>query len=306
MARNLAVRCREINIPKEAPARSTFTDNLAVTEDPGFVDAGRMNFALKADSSAFQKIPGFKPIPFDKIGLYKDELRPVLPVQKWTQPAPKPLEPLSKTVAATTPVKKGPIPVFRVNRAAAPPILDGQLTPKEWSAPAMPLAQDVGGSPVAAVRQSTAFLSYDDSNLYIAVDNAVSADAKLNGNQWGTDDAVEISLQPIRDGKQAPIYVLRGYGNGRLEFGTTPNANEEPLTMEPGGIVYKVTIPTKGRWVTEFSIPLNQLDFAPATTPKVRFNISVRKPLDDLWLMWQGTQGHTYDVAQAGMVEFVK
>jgi hypothetical protein len=32
----------------------------------------------------------------------------------------------------------------------------------------------------------------------------------------------------------------------------------------------------------------------------------VRKPLDDLWLMWVGARAHTYDVSQTGIVEFVK
>ena len=300
---NVLVMCGSVSSGNwQVPA----DQNVITDKDPGFVNAAAGNFALRPDSLVFKQLPNFKPIPFAQIGLYKDELRPALPVQKWTQPAPKPLEPLSKTVAAIVVARTGPVPVFKVTRAAVAPTVDGQFAANEWPAPAMKLAQDVSGTPVPAQRQSSAFLAYDDKCLYLAVDNLVSPDAKLDGNQWGSDDAVEISLQPIREGKPAPIYVLRGYGNGRLEFGVTPNANDEPLTMDPGGTVYKVTIPAKGRWVTEFSIPLNQLEFDPATTPKVRFNISVRKPLDDLWLMWEATRGHTYDVAQAGMLEFVK
>jgi len=34
-----------------------------------------MNFQLKGDSIVYQKIPGFKKVPFEKIGLYKDEYR---------------------------------------------------------------------------------------------------------------------------------------------------------------------------------------------------------------------------------------
>ena len=36
--------------------------------DPGFVDAGKMNFELKPTSEVFKLLPGFKAIPFDKIG----------------------------------------------------------------------------------------------------------------------------------------------------------------------------------------------------------------------------------------------
>jgi hypothetical protein len=39
------------------------------------VNAAIGNFALKPTSPVFKKIPGFKPIPFDQIGLRVDEYR---------------------------------------------------------------------------------------------------------------------------------------------------------------------------------------------------------------------------------------
>jgi hypothetical protein len=38
----------------------------------------------------------------------------------------------------------------------------------------------------------------------------------------------------------------------------------------------------------------------------VAFNLTVRKSHDDLWLMWEATRGHSYDVGQAGFIEFVR
>ena len=43
--------------------------NLVATADPGFVDAAKGDYALKADSEVFSKIPGFEAIAFDKIGV---------------------------------------------------------------------------------------------------------------------------------------------------------------------------------------------------------------------------------------------
>ncbi len=57
-------------------------DNFITDEDPGFVDAASVNFQLKDDSIVYQKIPGFKKIPFEKIGLYRDEYRATWPVLK--------------------------------------------------------------------------------------------------------------------------------------------------------------------------------------------------------------------------------
>ncbi len=60
----------------------TITDNYVTDEDPGFVNAAEMNFQLKDDSIAYRKIPGFKKIPFEKIGLYQDEYRATWPVPR--------------------------------------------------------------------------------------------------------------------------------------------------------------------------------------------------------------------------------
>jgi hypothetical protein len=56
------------------------TGTAFVTDaDPGFVDAAGMDFRLKPDSIVFTKLPTFRNIPFEKIGLYKDEYRRTVP-----------------------------------------------------------------------------------------------------------------------------------------------------------------------------------------------------------------------------------
>ena len=37
--------------------------------DPGFVDAAKRNFQFRDDSPVYEKLPGFKKIPFERIGL---------------------------------------------------------------------------------------------------------------------------------------------------------------------------------------------------------------------------------------------
>jgi beta-glucosidase len=46
-------------------------DNWTTTGDPGFTDAKAMDFTLRKDAPVFQKLPGFKDIPFKEIGLIK-------------------------------------------------------------------------------------------------------------------------------------------------------------------------------------------------------------------------------------------
>lgn len=72
-------------------------NNFVTAADPGFVDAAKGNFALKPDSMAFQKIPGFERIPFEKIGLQQDEYRHALPTD----------EEIGRSKPGQTPTKSG-------------------------------------------------------------------------------------------------------------------------------------------------------------------------------------------------------
>lgn len=56
-------------------AQCESVNNYRTDTDPGFVDYPNENFNLRPDSEVFQKIPGFEPIPFDKMGLYIDAFR---------------------------------------------------------------------------------------------------------------------------------------------------------------------------------------------------------------------------------------
>ena len=53
---------------------------LAVYDsDPGFVNLAGGDLRLRPDAKVFKDLPGFEPIPFEKIGLFVDEYRPKLP-----------------------------------------------------------------------------------------------------------------------------------------------------------------------------------------------------------------------------------
>jgi N-acetyl-beta-hexosaminidase len=56
-------------------AQCDTVNNYRTTADPGFVDYGRQNFTLRPDAEIFNKIKGFEPVPFDKMGIFADEFR---------------------------------------------------------------------------------------------------------------------------------------------------------------------------------------------------------------------------------------
>jgi len=83
IARNICVGGRWDDIEAKARPLLVFRDNL-LDQDPGFVDAATGNFQLKADSPAFKL--GFKRLPIEQIGLYRDESRASWPVQHEVRP----------------------------------------------------------------------------------------------------------------------------------------------------------------------------------------------------------------------------
>lgn len=72
IARNIFVGEGWKHVEEQAEPYITYVDNLSDT-DPLFVDAAKGDYRLKPESPALAL--GFKEIPFDKIGLYLDELR---------------------------------------------------------------------------------------------------------------------------------------------------------------------------------------------------------------------------------------
>ncbi len=75
------VELREADVMTEWEAwQALGLDTHSVIADPQFVDRAKDDYRLKPDSPAFKL--GFKPIPMDEIGPYKDDLRASWPIQE--------------------------------------------------------------------------------------------------------------------------------------------------------------------------------------------------------------------------------
>jgi len=303
--RNVSVMCGEFiwgNYEQQ--------DNFVTKEDPGFVDIAGGKFVLRPDSVVFKKIPGFQPIPFEKMGLYQDELRPTVEPEPWDYPAPKPLpHPRPKRLKRRKPpAKKGPAPTFRVGRAQRDVKIDGVIDPTDWrgatGANAMVLQYDYTGHKAKPL--SHAWLAYTHECLLIAVDSEVDPKTRLTGSRWGRDDAVEVALRKLPAGKANPIWVLRGYPSGAVQTGTCDVGPDTPKPTEVTGLEFKARVLKPGRWTAEWRIPFASLGIDPARDRKLAFNLTVRKARSGLWLMWEGTRGHSYDADQAGLVELAR
>ncbi len=289
IARNICVGGRWGDFDGEAKPLVRFEDNL-LDQDPLFVNRAHLNFQLRPESPAWKL--GFQRIPIEKIGLYRDDLRASWPVVSKVRPTPKPPA-LPQRAKRTLPV------VFRVARVKTPPAMDG-LDP----AKAMLLEQGVNSEKVRPT--SRAWIAHDGRSLFVAVSSEVSPSQPVSmGHVWGKDDAVEIALRDPSSGAKAPILVLRGYPNGFFESSPEAGAPEAAVKRAARGVQYKAqVVEPAGAWTCEWRIPFASLGIDPAKQKRVEFNLSVRKTADDLWVMWLGTGGCTWDVDYAGFLEF--
>jgi parallel beta-helix repeat protein len=66
--RNVLVRYDETIRLVGRYAQCEIGDNYITGADPGFVNAGALDFRLKPDAEVYRMLPGFQPIPFEQIG----------------------------------------------------------------------------------------------------------------------------------------------------------------------------------------------------------------------------------------------
>ena len=299
IARNVCVGGRWDEIEGKARPMIEFRDNL-LDEDPHFADAAKFNFQLRDDSPAYKL--GFKRIPIEKIGLYKDDRRASYPVSHPVRATSAPPPPQPKRQA-------GPPPVFNVpsvgNGLRAVPKVDGAIMPAEWNgadpARAMLIEQGIEGE--KATPRSLAWLMHDGTHLFVAIDNLVDPSKPLRkGQTWGQDDAVEIALRNPATGRNAPIIVLRGYPNGFFESSTEAGAPLNAARKASEGVKFAAKVLAADRWTAEFQIPFASLGIDPAKHMRFEFNLTVRKTAAPLWLMWRGTGGYSWAVENAGFI----
>lgn len=103
--------------------------------------------------------------------------------------------------------------------------------------------------------------------------------------------------------KTAPILVLRGYPSGHFESSDEAGAPATAVKRAGEGVEYQARTVDSRHWTVEWRIPFVSLGVDPAKHARLQFSLSVRKMAPQpLWLMWQGTGAHTWDIANAGII----
>ena len=287
-------------------------ENNMTEADPLFVNPETNDFRLRPGSPAYD-IAGIEPVPLDKIGLYNDELRASWPaareIGKYFDP--------SKETGIAKPKEYG------VKRCTSQIKIDGKLEKNEWLGLDKSMAimmdkhytalQDEEGP------KSYAWLLYDDTHLYIGIEHTP--------DPWTEEMPVtlkkfelvvtEISIEGhvksdirgwwLPDMATGPIYILWGYGDGRIRildsYCKMPEDIKEELlkNIQYAAIMHD---PENFHWTAEWKIPLSLLGINPGELEGRRFNIGV--PRRKNWVAWMYTNGPIWRLEGGGYIKFVK
>lgn len=77
---NVAYKCDEFfKVSYSGEGELYGGQNLVTDKNPGFISAETLDFGFKDDTVVYTALPGFQRIPFEKIGLYRDEYRTHIP-----------------------------------------------------------------------------------------------------------------------------------------------------------------------------------------------------------------------------------
>ncbi|MHB8995546.1 MAG: right-handed parallel beta-helix repeat-containing protein [Armatimonadota bacterium] len=281
-------------------------DLNSVIADPKFINPKKGDYRLQKDSPALKL--GFRPLPLEKMGLYKSPERATWPVSDdgWREEHLK--YPEGEPAQTARPMRSS-VPVLTAALRATPPAIDGKVETPEWNwqpattATIRELSMDPGSN---GKQPTTAMVTYDRENLYVAVVSQVTDSSQLAraGGTWGADDGAEICLQDASATKPGPIFIVQGYPSGKTEAKNDAGAPAAAVTRLGQAVHYGANIGS-GQWTGEWAIPWAALGIDPAKTTKLLFNIGVLKKTESEWIAWTSTDGAPWHLERAGKLVLV-
>ena len=252
-------------------------DNNLVGINPGFVNFKKYDFQLDTNSPAW-KI-NFKQIPFDQIGLQNTATRASWPVCSKITPSNNVFSNKPSLLTETFVVKRNPSDVENM-------IVEQNV-------------ERVKTAPACTIK-----LSHDGNSFLISANIVLKENNSIvSGDTWGKNDAVEIAIDASKNGKTSTL-VLHGFASGKLNGFELTGTQENPIDLQ--SIVYSAQIINPERWKAEWKIPFSIINLNLNKNNRKAFNFTVRKPKENLWQMWIGTFGQSFNLKNAGFIEFEK
>jgi hypothetical protein len=272
----------------EGKARSAvILQDTLVDEDPLFVDEAHGDFRLRSDSPALKL--GFKPIPFDRIGVYKSPDRASWPVTSTILPAPPSAPAVRLGLRFPTPV---PVPAIP---APADPAAPGH----NWASLAL---KETPGRDPASGAPCEVLLAHAGDTLYVTLTVPVKNVAALKKETvWGSNDGAEVCFQDRSGKKPGAIFVLHGFASGALQSVTDAGATDAEAARLGAAAHFTARV-GDGQWVGSWAIPLQAAGIRLTPGARLGFNVGVFRSERDEWVEWAGTTSQTWLLDGAGLI----
>jgi hypothetical protein len=192
-----------------------------------------------------------------------------------------------------------------VGRAPHPPVLENEISPKDWPGGLRGLDREPSRSEASGAPAFVS-LSYDDKCLYVAVKVVLFDITKLRqGSVWGRDDGAEICIAGDKG-----TFVIRGFANGTIQSVTDGGVSAEEAARVGSTVRFAAKSygefkeDWKSGWRGEWAIPLDALGIRPVPGLKIPFNIGIYRAEDGVRCCLEGTLAEDWRLDQAAMLQF--
>jgi hypothetical protein len=283
--RNVSAGGRWYDINNSILQYQTVKDNVVFDDEPDWIklkkdSTGKVIDIRYKDQAKLEEV-GFKQIPFEKMGLYKDPRRASWPIQRTIDKVVLPHHRQPKVTKA----KLSPLPTIKVPKAKKPSAV-------------MDLSVNYNGE--KAEDPPRAKLAHDGKNLIIDIESFLPKARKL-GEGWAGNEAVELAFI-ASDGANSDIYVFRGFTTGKFEgFKLISRRRAEAPVLQQAKLEAKVS---EKSWSCRWIIPLELIGVT--VGDRLWANITVRRTATNQFIMWRPTNGDSTNCDRVGFLELTK
>jgi len=280
---------------KKITRTCTIESNVNLYDDPGFVDLAGFDLRLRDNARVYKKLPGFKALQFERMGLYADARR-ASPAVKFG-PEVTPMPEIQPRIPRPE-LKPRYILEERDGKAFK---ADGIAGDKEWPKTRKAELECVNKIYRApSTLPCTARFAFDGERLLVFATVEVDPDKPMKmGGKWGGRDGLELAFSGTDE--DAAVFLVHCFPDGTVSVSSDEGAAAERVKALEEAVAYGAKA-EKGKWTAEIAIPLAAAGMDPATFRQLRFNMNVRRTCDNTWTCWWSPEEGITDLLSSGLL----
>ncbi len=199
-----------------------------------------------------------------------------------------------------------PQKTIRAVSTATPPVIDGIITPGEWTASdtAIDFIQMEPRKGMPATEPTTAYLLFDDQFIYVAMicyhsdPSEIVSRIQQRDELTKNDDIIAVILDTYADKRTAYVFFINPL-NTQIDMRVSDDGRSFDLNWDAEWIS-AASISTDG-WVAEMAIPFKSINYkAGLSTWGVNFGRIIRKNSETIY--WSEALSNDFRVSQSGIL----